>query len=102
MKRQWVGLGLVFLSACSGRNVVSAGFAISNSVTWLPGSGETTTTTLAGDCSISGSTGHIECDGLVLRVATPGVFNGIGWEERAPSQPTCAGSPNAAPKVGVF
>jgi hypothetical protein len=103
MNRRFVGLALVLLSAaCTGRNLVSAGFAISNGVTWLPGSAESQTTTLAGDCMVFGDTGHIECDGLVVRVATPGVFNGIGWQETNPSQPNCAGTANAAPKIGVF
>ena len=103
MNRRFAALALVLLAtSCTGRNLVSAGFAISNGVTWLPGSDESQTTTLAGSCSVFGDTGHIECDGLVIRVDTPGVFNGIGWQESAPSQPTCAGTATPAPKIAVF
>jgi hypothetical protein len=102
MNRRLTGLAFVLLSGCTGHNVVSAGFAVSNGVTWQPGSGAGQTTTLAGNCSVFGSTGHIECDGLVVRVATPGVFNGIGWQELPASQTNCAGTANPAPKIAVF
>ncbi len=102
MKSAFFGGFLVLASSCAGNNTVEAGFSLSNGINLMEGVDRTRTTTLAGKCTIAGDTGHIECDGLVIRVATPVVFDNIGYVVSAPTAATCTGSTVTAPSVAVF
>src|SRR5215475_2473845 len=57
------------------------GFTPSNGVRWLPGTDAGKTTTLSGACQITAELGQITCNQLTIRLNTPGVWEGLGWEE---------------------
>ena len=89
-------------SGCSGRNVVGTSFTLSNGVELLGGSDSSQVTTLSGSCTLDPTVGGITCDGVVIRLNTPGVWQGIGWQLRAPSASNCAGSSAAAKQLSTF
>ncbi len=75
---------------------------ISNGVELMPGVDPDRVTTLSGGCRIETDVGAIECDGLVIRLNAPGVYDGIGWEVIGPTASSCAGSTTPAPRIAVF
>ena len=75
---------------------------ISNGVDIMPGVDPDRVTTLSGGCRIDTDVGAIDCEGLVIRLNAPGVYEGIGWEVIAPTASTCAGSATPAPRIAVF
>lgn len=89
-------------AACDGRNTIGTGFTISDGVTLMGGIDTNKTTVLLGDCRLQASVGRIDCGGLTIRLNTPGVWQGIGWELRDPTMRNCAGSSVAAPKLAIF
>src|SRR5579885_1468721 len=77
------------------------GFTPSNGVRWFPGTDASKTTTLSGNCEITPERGEITCDQLTIRLNTPGVWEGLGWEEIAQAS-NCAGTALQAPRLSIF
>ncbi|MDB4967791.1 MAG: hypothetical protein JWN44_3480 [Myxococcales bacterium] len=87
---------------CTGQNVIGTNFVLSNGVSLMSGTATNQQTTLSGSCTVEPDVGRISCDGLTIRLNTPGVWQGIGWELRAPVAASCTGSSVPAPKIAVF
>src|SRR5215831_13246392 len=97
---------LLMLSiACDGTHEVGnqgLPFTPSNGLRLYPGTDASKVTTLSGNCLIDPDFGQIVCSGLVLRLDTPGVWGGLGWEKIDPVAPNCNGTSVAPEPISVF
>ncbi len=100
---------ITFVLACGGddggldADTRPEDVAFSNGVGVMAGVDPDSVTTIpGGGCGVDTDNGSIECGGLVVRLNTAGVYEGIGWEVLAPMAPNCAGSDVRAPSVAVF
>jgi hypothetical protein len=93
-----------FALACGTGDDDSTGTEVtfSNGAEVMDGVDAAGVTTLAGNCTIRADEGRIDCDELVVRLNTAGVYENIGWEVVPPAASMCAGSDVPAPSVAVF
>ena len=77
-------------------------FSFSNGITPLHGVDPAQVTTLSGGCGVTPETGEIQCGNEIIRLNTPGIWQGIGWQLVDAHQSNCAGTSMSAPKIGVF